>query len=159
MMSNYDVLPHPYLSEPRLYVTGLTPDVRKEDLAEILRFCVPYRPALDGTGSGIIEFREIASAERALATLQNRPLPHCNIVLSPYPPTIPPTSLPPPQALPRLVKQLPTGITDEELYDLFRPFGPLANVRSEAGFGPDIGVVEYWREEDARRAEEAMVRH
>lgn len=56
------------------------------------------------------------------------------------------------------MKQLPIGVTDAFLYDLFRPFGPLANVRSEAGFGPDIGVVEFWREEDARRAEEAMVR-
>lgn len=83
--------------------------------------------------------------------------PTCNIVLSPFAPSSPPTSLPPPSALPRLVKQLPEGITDSELYDLFRPYGPLANVRSEAGFGPDIGVVEFWSEDDARRAEEAMV--
>ncbi|KAG9006967.1 hypothetical protein FRB93_008233 [Tulasnella sp. JGI-2019a] len=158
-------LPHPYLREPKLYVSGLASDVRKEDLAEAFRFCVPYRPVLpqDESGRtlpGHIDFRELAAAEKALATLQNRtlppPAPPCNIVLSPFPPTSPPTSLPPPAAFPRLIKQLPFGISDSQLYDLFRPFGPLANVRSEAGFGPDIGIVEFWREEDAHRAEAAM---
>ncbi|KAG8888499.1 hypothetical protein FRB98_007539 [Tulasnella sp. 332] len=181
-------LPHPYLREAKLFISGLAPDVRKEDLAEVFRFCVPYRPVLNQDESGRtlpggfkedfisnlraitelrsplllghIDFRELAAAEKALATLQNRPLPppapSCNIVLSPFPPTTPPTSLPPPAAFPRLIKQLPFGISDSQLYDLFRPFGPLANARSEAGFGPDIGIVEFWREEDAHRAEAAM---
>ncbi|KAG8937854.1 hypothetical protein FRC00_013460 [Tulasnella sp. 408] len=158
--------PHPYLREPKLYVSGLSGDITKEHLGDLFRYCIPFRPMLqfDADGGllpGYIEFKVLASAEKALATLQNRPLPAdaptCNIVLSPFPPSTPPTSLPPPSALPRLVKQLPTGITDSDLYDLFRPFGPLANVRSEAGFGPDIGVVEFWSEDDARRAEEAMV--
>ncbi|KAG9019334.1 hypothetical protein FRB90_003740 [Tulasnella sp. 427] len=168
-MANYatyeEFPPHPYLREPKLYVSGLSGNITKEHLGDLLRYCVPFRPMLqygaDGTLlPGYIEFRALAAAEKALATLQNRPLPietpTCNIVLSPFLPTTPPTSLPPPSALPRLVKQLPAGITDSELYDLFRPFGPLANVRSEAGFGPDIGVVEFWSEEDAQRAEEAM---
>jgi polyadenylate-binding protein len=100
------------------------------------------------------------TAEKALATLQARPIPNLQppvvLVLSPYPSTTPPTPLPPPSASPRLVKHLPPGYTDSQLYDLFRPYGALASVRTQAGFGKDTGVVEFWREEDARDAEEAM---
>ncbi|KIO22878.1 hypothetical protein M407DRAFT_78768 [Tulasnella calospora MUT 4182] len=167
--SAYDELaPHPYLREPKLYVSGLSSDITKEHLGDLFRYCTPFRPMLQFDVDGrflpgtslLLVLQLLQPTEKALATLQNRPLPAdaptCNIVLSPFPPSTPPTSLPPPSALPRLVKQLPAGITDSELYDLFRPFGPLANVRSEAGFGPDIGVVEFWSEDDARRAEEAM---
>jgi polyadenylate-binding protein len=76
--------------------------------------------------------------------------------LSPYPPTDPPTPLPPPSALPRLVKQLPLEFTDSQLYDLFRPFGALASSYTQTHFGPDAGIVEFWNEEDAVQAEQAM---
>lgn len=99
-------------------------------------------------------------AEKALATLQSRPIPELQppvlLVLSPYPPTSPPTPLPPPSALPRLVKHLPYGFTDAQLYDLFRPYGAIASARTQTGFGPETGMVELWREEDARVAEDAM---
>lgn len=100
-------------------------------------------------------------AEKALATLQSRPipgfpLPGVPLVLSPYPPTNPPTPLPPPSALPRLVKHLPVGFGDSNLYDIFRPFGALASVRIPTHFGPDTGLIEFWNEDDARQAEEAM---
>jgi polyadenylate-binding protein len=42
------------------------------------------------------------------------------------------------------------------LYDLFRPFGALASARTQAQFGPDTGIVEFWNENDARAAEESM---
>lgn len=110
--------------------------------------------------SGMIEFRILDKAERALATLHGRPIPGLSpavlLVLSPYPPTTPHTPLPPPSASPRLVKHLPPTYTDSQLYDLFRPFGALASAHTQAGFGKDTGVVEFWREEDARRAEEAL---
>lgn len=99
-------------------------------------------------------------AEKALTILQSRPipdvLPPVALVLSPYPPTTPPTPLPPPAALPRLVKHLPAEYADSQLYDLFRPFGALASVRTQTQFGPDIAMVEFWDEGDAIRAEEAM---
>ena len=82
--------------------------------------------------------------------------PPVPLVLSPYPPTNPLTPLPPPSALPRLVKHLPPGYTDPQLYDLFRPFGALASVRTQTHFGPDTGAVEFWNEDDARAAEGAM---
>lgn len=102
---------------------------------------------------------EIA-AEKALATLQGRPIPevaqNITLVLSPYPPTNPPTPLPPPSALPRLVKHLPLGYSDSQLYDLFRPYGALASVRVQTPFGPDSAIVEFFNENDARAAEEAL---
>lgn len=98
-------------------------------------------------------------AEKALATLQSVPIPGLHpsvlLILSPYPPTNPPTPLPPPSAMPRVIKHLPPGITDSDLYDYFRPFGALASARAVA-FGADNGLIEFWREEDAQNAEHAM---
>lgn len=157
--------PHPYLHEPVLYISGVPPHVTDQDLAVAFVQCAPFRPNIqrDGTSrplSGTIEFKYMEKAEKALATLQARPIPHLQppvvLVLSPYPSTTPPTPLPPPSASPRLVKQLPPGYSDSQLYDLFRPFGALASVRTQTAFGTDTGVVEFWREEDAREAEEAM---
>ncbi|KAI0792393.1 hypothetical protein C8Q75DRAFT_714526 [Abortiporus biennis] len=172
MASEYDApaepagpQPHPYLHEPLLYISGLPAYVKDEDLAIAFQQCAPFRPniARDGSNkplSGTIEFKYLEKAEKALATLQSRPIPGLQppvvLVLSPYPSTTPPTPLPPPQASPRLVKHLPPGYTDSQLYDLFRPYGALASVRTQAPFGKDTGVVEFWREEDAREAEEAM---
>jgi polyadenylate-binding protein len=59
-------------------------------------------------------------------------------------------------AQPRLVKQLPEDVMDNELYDLFRPFGTLASVRTQAGFGPGTAVVEFFHEDEAQIAEETI---
>lgn len=157
--------PHPYLHEPLLHISGLPHYVTDENLALAFSTCAPFRPRIprDDTTkqlSGTIEFKTLDKAERALATLHGRPIPGVSpavlLVLSPYPPTTPPTPLPPPSASPRLVKHLPPSYTDSQLYDLFRLYGALASAHTQAGFGKDTGVVEFWREEDARRAEEAL---
>ncbi|THV00722.1 hypothetical protein K435DRAFT_656703 [Dendrothele bispora CBS 962.96] len=163
---------HPYLHEPLLYISNVPPYVSDENLAMAFVTCGPFRPKIPRDGSnqllsGTIEFKFLdrgASidnlSEKALATLQARPIPGLtppvHLMLSPYPPTSPPTPLPPPSATPRLVKHLPLGYTDSQLYDIFRPYGALASVRTHTHFGPDTGMVEFWNEEDARRAEEAM---
>lgn len=157
--------PHPYLHEPLLYISNIPHYVTDEQIASSFINCGPFRPNIprdegNNTLSGTIEFKAIEKAEKALTTLQSRPLPGLNppvlLVLSPYPPTNPLTSLPPPSALPRLVKHLPLGFTDSQLYDIFRPFGALASVRTQTPFGPDTGTVEFWDENDARAAESSM---
>ncbi|KAF8814980.1 hypothetical protein BYT27DRAFT_7318170 [Phlegmacium glaucopus] len=157
--------PHPYLHEPLLYITNIPPFVSDEMLALAFVSCGPFRPKIQRDGSpnllsGIIEFKFLEKAEKALAILQSRHIPELPtpvpLVLSPYPPTNPPTPLPPPSALPRLVKQLPLEYTDSQLYDLFRPFGALASARTQTQFGPDAGIIEFWNEEDAIQAEQAM---
>ncbi|KAJ3736819.1 hypothetical protein DFJ43DRAFT_1129416 [Lentinula guzmanii] len=156
--------PHPYLHEPLLYITNLSANVTDETLGMTFMACAPFRPKITRDTaspmvSGTIEFKFLEKAEKALATLQSRPLPGVPgvlLMLSPYPPTNPPTPLPPPSALPRLVKHLPIGFGDSALYDLFRPYGALASVRIPTHFGPDTGMIEFWNEDDARCAEEAM---
>lgn len=157
--------PHPYLHEPLLHITNLPSYVTDEMLALAFMYCGPFRPKIQRNTtlpvlSGTIEFRFLERAEKALATLQGRPVPdlpqNVPLVLSPYPPTNPPTPLPPPSALPRLVKHLPIGYTDSQLYDIFRPYGALSSVHSQTQYGPDTGIVEFWNENDARSAEEAM---
>lgn len=55
---------------------------------------------------------------------------------------------------PRLVRLLPSIFTtDVQLYDLLRPFGPLASVRVSKELG---GTVQFWTEEDAQHAEAAV---
>ncbi|KZV65745.1 hypothetical protein PENSPDRAFT_756207 [Peniophora sp. CONT] len=156
--------PHPYVHEPVLYISAVPPFVTDEKLALAFAPCAPFRPqiAREGPGpfSGTIEFKFVEKAEKALAILAGRPIPGIaplvTLVLSPYPHTNPPTPLPPPSATSRLVKHLPQTYTDSQLYDLFRPYGALASVKVQAGLGKDIGSVEFWREEDARQAEDAL---
>lgn len=104
-----------------------------------------------------LRLKRFFAAEKALATLQGRLIPEISqnvtLSLSPYPSTNP---LPPPSALPRLVKHLPPNFTDSQLYDLFREYGALASARVQTQFGPDTGMIEFWNENDARAAEEAM---
>ena len=176
--------PHPCLHDPVLFVTNLPAYVSDETLASVLVGYGPFRPKIirDGmqaTVSGAIEFRYLekglflcifsmcsvvftrcSPAEKALSVLQACSIPNTNppvsLVLSPFPLTNPPTPLPPPSAHPRLVKHLPPGYSESQLYDLFRPFGALASVRTHTQFGADTGIIEFWSEEDARQAEEAM---
>ncbi|KAJ7760813.1 hypothetical protein B0H14DRAFT_3595203 [Mycena olivaceomarginata] len=148
---------HPILHEPLLYISNLPPYVSDDNIAVAFVTCGPFRPKIprDGTNNplnGTIEFKFLEKAEKALATLQSRPLPG---LCCPIPSHEPPKPLPPPSALPRLVKHLPIGYTDSQLYDIFRPFGALASVRMQH-LGVDTGLVQFWNEDDARQAEEAM---
>jgi len=159
--------PHPCLQEPILYLSNLNPSVTEAQLAALLQFCTPFRPIIDRDasgqmllGTGSITFKYFESAEKALATLQSVPIPDTYptvlLSLSPFPPTVPPIPTPPPMAKPRLVKHLPEDFADNDLYDLFRPFGCLASVRTQAGFGPGTGAIEFYYEEEAHVAEETM---
>ena len=101
------------------------------------------------------------AAEKALTTLHGRSIPDVvpptQLYLSAFSPSNPPYVPPAPQAQPRLVKHLPARFSDSSLYDLFRPYGPMASVRAnQAGFGDETGVVEFYLEEDARAAEAAL---
>lgn len=83
--------------------------------------------------------------------------PQVILQLFPTPPTSSPTpSWPPPAASPRLVSSLPPGFSDSKLFDTFRGFGAIAFCRMHPEMGQDMGIVTFWREEDASRAEEVM---
>jgi len=100
----------------------------------------------------------IRAAEKALATLQSRPIPNLSppayLILTPYAPHSS-TTLPPPAAHPRIVKMLPLGFTDAAVFDLFRPYGPLASVRIQPN-QPENAIVEFWHEDDAARAQDNL---
>ncbi len=108
----------------------------------------------------LIMYLPIFLAEKALATLHGRPIPgHKTTVclsLSPFPHSQSPYLLPQPGAATRLVKQLPAGYNDSQLYDLFRPFGPLVSVHTQSHFGKDVGVVQFWVEEDAKLSDVSL---
>lgn len=180
----HDTEPHPYLHEPVLYISGLPCCVTDDEIALVFQPCAKFRLKINREEPhqelyGTIEFQYLdrghshpsvsiftlvdsnpLAAEKALACLHSKPFPGLNppasIVLSPYPPTDPPTPLPPASATPRLVKFLPSYYTDFQLYDLFRPHGALAAVRTRVSFAQETAMIEFWREDDARKAEDAM---
>lgn len=41
--------PHPFLLEPKLYISNLSPDVTDADLALAFEACTPIRPRIDRT--------------------------------------------------------------------------------------------------------------
>lgn len=66
--------PHPYLHEPLLYISGLPPYVRDEDLAVAFQTCAPFRPNIlrDGSNkplSGTIEFKYLEKGASPLVRL------------------------------------------------------------------------------------------
>ncbi|CAE6528604.1 unnamed protein product [Rhizoctonia solani] len=150
---------HPFLREPKLYISNLSPLVTDVDLAHAFEYCVPFRPTVirDGTGqpvNGYVEFKHLERAEKALATLNGSLIPNTQFYLhlSPFASQ----ATPPPLATPRLVKHLPHGTNDSFLYDLFRPYGPLSSAKMENTFGAESGIVHFWNEDDAAAAEQAM---
>ncbi|KAG7100176.1 hypothetical protein E1B28_001955 [Marasmius oreades] len=159
---------HPYLREPLLYITNLPASISDEALAAHCRACqvrfdkltIKREPDAQ-TVSGIMEFHHLRLAEKALATLQSRPLsgtfPPIHLFISSYSPENPPNPLP---LLPRpvvmLVENLPPGYSESKLYDLFRPYGAIDWVQTRTSFGLDTGVVEFWNEGDAARAVEEL---
>lgn len=63
--------PHPYLHEPLLYITGLPPHIRDEDLAAAFQTCAPFRPQIPRDPSakllsGTIEFKFMEKGAPAL---------------------------------------------------------------------------------------------
>jgi len=59
-----EIPPHPFLTEPVLYVSNLPAHITDEIIARTLEFCVPFRPRLTrdsttGAATGSIEFRTI----------------------------------------------------------------------------------------------------
>ena len=65
--------PHPYLHEPRIYITGVPAFVSDANLAVAFASCAPFRPNIprDGTNqpqNGTVEFRflEKGPSHRAL---------------------------------------------------------------------------------------------
>jgi polyadenylate-binding protein len=157
---------HPYLSDPPLlYISGIPPHVSDESIALAFANCGPFRPRINRDGSnallsGTIEFKMKVKAEQALATLQAQPIPNLHppvlLALSPFPPGVVAPGLPYPQAIPRLVKHLPPDFSDSALFELFRAYGPLMAAHRHTHFGPDTGVVEYFSEDHAQAAEEAL---
>lgn len=99
-------------------------------------------------------------AEKALATVNGKPIPGVHppttLNLEAFLPHLSPRSRPTPTARPRIVSNLPPNFTDSRLFDIFRGYGPISSARLQPNLGPDIAIIEFWREDDARRAEETM---
>ncbi|CAO1629533.1 unnamed protein product [Parajaminaea phylloscopi] len=150
--------PHPFLTQPLLYISGLDPHLEDRDLAtSVFAALLPVRLNIDRkpgqTASGTVEFQTLDKAEKALATIRT-----IKLHLSP-----PGKADPEPEGKPLLIKQLPVGTNDFSLYDLCRPFGPIhraecihTNPQGQVTGFRGMATVVYYREQDSRHAQDEL---
>ncbi|KAL7423910.1 hypothetical protein Q5752_001495 [Cryptotrichosporon argae] len=148
--------PHPHLTQAQLYISGVRQDIPEDNLAEVLRECLPVRiklpPAVPAaqrllpnahynwmTRHGVIEFDSMEHAEKALTCLLMHPwINNNNITVSPYQP---PHLLPPAACAPRYIRPVTLmtdlrGRTDlryvcptpGEVWQAVRPWGSLRSI-------------------------------
>lgn len=156
-----DVPTNPYLTIPSLYIHDLDANISDKELASaIFAASLPVRLHIDRNDQGSnqrlngrVEFQTLEKAEKAFATVQS---PQLSINEDP-------SQDPKPTAKPRLIKQLPHGTEESDVFDLFRPYGPLYSatriVTNPAGHHTGfrgMAVVIYYNEEDAQRAQIEM---
>jgi hypothetical protein len=84
-MAEHEPQGHPYLHEPRIYITGLPAWVEDANLASAFQHCSPFRPNIQRDGgagvvSGTIDFRFLEKGAHTLIfniylRLNSRPKP------------------------------------------------------------------------------------
>ncbi|KAI3485258.1 hypothetical protein L1887_51543 [Cichorium endivia] len=154
--------PHPHLTRPLLYISGVDPAMTDKELAGLVfekvlpvRLKVDRNVAQGQTASGTVEFQTLDKAEKAYA-----------IVRPPFQLSIDAAGAdadPVASAKPRLIKQLPANTDDALVYDLFRRFGPLRRAHClltnpagvHTGF-KGMAVLDFYSEQDAQLAQTEM---
>lgn len=154
--------PHPHLTRPLLYISGVDPAMTDKELAGLVfEKVLPVRLKIDRnvaqgqTASGTVEFQTLDKAEKAYA-----------IVRPPFQLSIDAAGAdadPVASAKPRLIKQLPANTDDALVYDLFRRFGPLRCAHClltnpagvHTGF-KGMAVLDFYSEQDAQLAQTEM---
>ncbi|KAJ7723289.1 hypothetical protein DFH07DRAFT_856062 [Mycena maculata] len=154
--------PHPYLLAPSLHIGHLPSHVREDQIRAVFQAEYPlatvcFARTKNGRNRGAlrprVDFPDLKSAERALATLHMRriadtePLIVLQFFITNNMKTL---ALPDASVSPRLIKVLPAGCTEETLFDLLRPYDPLYSVRIDPVSG---GLVQFWTEANAKDAE------
>ncbi|KAJ7080599.1 hypothetical protein B0H15DRAFT_856518 [Mycena belliarum] len=157
--------PHPYLNRPSLFITNLPTHVTEMDIKNSfqsadwhdLRATVSFNRSKNRRRRGALrpqlDFADLNSAEKALATLHRRPIPNIDPpVILQFSTTVSlnPIPAPDPAVSPRIIKSLPPGCTEATLYDAIRPYGPLYSVRIDPTAG---GLVQFWTEDNAQDVE------
>ncbi|EST04945.1 Polyadenylate-binding protein/Hyperplastic disc protein [Kalmanozyma brasiliensis GHG001] len=153
---------HPHLTQPLLYISGVDAAMADKELAGLVfQDVLPVRLKIDRdvpqgqTASGTVEFQTLDKAEKAYAIVR----PPIQLRIEQDASSKEPVA----SAKPRLVKQLPSTTDDSLVYDLFRRFGPLRRAQClltntagiHTGF-KGMALLEYYDEEDAKRAEAEM---
>ncbi len=154
--------PHPHLTRPLLYISGVDPTMTDKELAGLVfEKMLPVRLKIDRnvaegeTASGTVEFQTLDKAEKAYATVR----PPIQLRIQQDPSATEPAA----SAKTRLVKQLPPDTDDTLVYDLFRSYGPLRRAQCmlhnpagiHTGF-KGMATLDFYFEEDAQLAETEM---
>lgn len=148
--------PHPHITQPLLYISGVDPKVTDKELASsVFDKVLPVRLKINRnieagqTASGTVEFQTL---EKGKSLLFHSACPLWLSLTMPLSTTVPTAAAekayaivrspivlrlspeqdaadPKPDAKPRLVKQLPPHTDDAMVYDMFRQFGALAKAQ------------------------------
>ncbi|ORY92525.1 hypothetical protein BCR35DRAFT_297972 [Leucosporidium creatinivorum] len=164
--------PSASLTDPILYVGGISEAVSDAQIVEALWECLKVRPRIERAGDpsapakGHIEFESLDRAQKAYATVNGQAFPEFSSALSLHlSPAL--TEDPAPNAVPRLFKSLPLNTTAGSLFDLCRPFGPVHRVALQLAEGPrrssgastvfkGQALVTFYDEEHAKVATEEL---
>ncbi|GLB41208.1 hypothetical protein LshimejAT787_0904230 [Lyophyllum shimeji] len=163
-----------HITEPTLFALNLPSNVGQHNLQQMFKEFSVTRITLKettqsprsstkenwrrqrepGSRSAQIQFSDIVGAEKAFATRNRRPIPQISPTVTLHLSTTPDlASVPKGPVHPHFVKLLPPNFTDEQLYDLLRPFAPLLSARVDESLG---GIVQFWTEDEANAAETAV---
>ncbi|KAF7294557.1 Polyadenylate-binding protein 1 [Mycena indigotica] len=101
-----------------------------------------------------LEFADIHTAEKALATVHLQIIPDTDppilLELSANPPRSKTPAQEMPQALPRSLRGWKNGLSAQELFDAFRHYGPIQSIHCDSITG---ALVQFWLEDHAKAAE------
>ncbi|KAK0529173.1 hypothetical protein OC834_003304 [Tilletia horrida] len=151
---------NPFLAKPLLYLSGIDAATSDQDIAaKTFGKFLPVRLNIDRDvaegelAKGTVEFQTLDKAEKAYATVRG------TITLA----ITEDAADPKPAAKPRLVKHLPPHTDDAMLFELFRPFGPLARAHcilsnpsgQYTGFR-GMGQLDFYDETHAQNAQNEM---
>ncbi|KAI9021648.1 hypothetical protein CLU79DRAFT_752606 [Phycomyces nitens] len=153
---------HQFLVSDRLYLKSHSHPVVEEDLRDLLRAYCPQEIELhwnpDQTTEGYIRFPNRENADRAYTLFNGtnrRKNTHFHLQITP------PCENREPQASAHIlqIKHLSTSTTNESLYSLFRPFGPMSLctiLTDQSARCNGQALVQFFNPKDAANAEAAM---
>ncbi|KAI7874250.1 RNA-binding domain-containing protein [Lichtheimia hyalospora FSU 10163] len=140
-----------FLVSDKLYVDPLPPTVTEADIIDLLRSCEPIEADLS---TGVIQFKSVEKADRAYTLFNGATIKDSNCQLQLRAHSSGTYGEPEANSGILSIYNLPLHINNHLLYDVFRPFGPMAlcKIIMDQGQFKGTALVQYFRSTDADAA-------
>lgn len=144
-----------FLVSDKLYVDPLPPTVTATDVIDLLRSCEPVDADLS---TGVIQFSSVEKADRAYTLFNGATIKDTNCQLQLRAHSSGTYGEPEATSGILSISNLPLNTNNHLLYDIFRPFGPMAlcKIIMDQGQFKGTALVQYFRSADADAASAEM---